>query len=448
MFLEDIVSKMEVVKSNISNNIEFENAFLDSRIVTKNSLFFAVKGENTDGNIYAKTALDNGAACVIMDDEKQYDLIDGNKILVKNTIDFIKEFGKYRFDNYSGRKIAVTGSFGKTGMKESLKSIFGEVETVYGTYGNKNNLLGVSLTGCGINDKASTIIIELGSNNVGEISELSKLIKPNIALVTNVGHAHIGRFKSLERIIFEKLSISDGLNKDGILVAPQFLKPFVPKGDYNFYSFGEAKSASIYMTEYSHKGEYILFKTSIDNTEYRFNNPYLHVASNLLGAIIVASLCGISSEKIANAISKVQIPEGHGNVIKINNMLIINDTYNAGFESIINSAESLDLIDADYKYAIYGEMGEIEGYERELYNEITQLAYTYKDINFYLVGESYLDASSLTNRKIYKEKNECALEIVNHLKEISKDKKIAIVIKASRAKKFEEILEVLKQEIK
>lgn len=447
MFLVDILKQNGIKKSNIIENIEFENAFLDSRLVNKNSLFFATSGENTDGNDYAEVALNNGAACVIMDNEDKYNKINGNKILVENTLEFLVEFGKYRFDNYKGRKIAVTGSFGKTGMKESLISIFREVETVYGTYGNKNNLLGVCLTGCGINDKASTIVIELGSNNMGEISELSKIVKPNIALVTNVGHAHIGRFKTLERIIFEKLSISDGLDKDGILVIPQKLKPFVPKGDFSFYTFGEANSASIYMSQYKHNGDHILFKTNVDDTEYRFNNPYLHVAMNLLGAILVSSLCNINSSDIVNAISKITIPEGHGNIININNVFIINDTYNAGFESIIKSCESLDLIEADNKIAIYGEMGEIEGYERDLYNEITQLAYTYKNINFYLIGESYLEASNLDNRKIYKEKDESIKDIINNIKTTTNDKKIIILIKASRAKKFETILDALKKEL-
>ncbi len=334
--------------------------------------------------------------------------------------------------------IAVTGSFGKTGMKEMLKYIFSQNERVYATEGNKNNMLGVMLTGCGIDDNAGTIIIELGSNNFGEIKELTEIVRPNTAIVTSVGHAHIGRFKTFERLLFEKMSISDGLTKDGEFIIPTKLTPFVPKGDFKFRTFGESAFSGIRITEYKHHGEYITFKTSLTEKEFRINHPYMHIAENSLCAIYAALLSGIDEEKIFAGLINYKLPKGHGSFENIGDIFLIDDSYNAGFESFIKSTESLHLINKTPKYAVYGEMGEIEGYEEELYNEITQLAFSYPDINFYLTGQSYAKAKELENRKIFLTKDDC-------IKAVKEIKNGVVIVKASRAKKFEDIVKVVKE---
>lgn len=441
MKVSDILTKLPVIKSDIVCDEEVNGAFLDSRLVHRGSLFFACCGENADGNLYAQTALDKGAAAVIMDNESIYNEVHGNKLLVNNTLEFMQQLGRYRFDelhNSNKRVIAVTGSFGKTGMKEMLKYIFSQNERVYATEGNKNNMLGVMLTGCGIDDNAGTIIIELGSNNFGEIKELTEIVRPNTAIVTSVGHAHIGRFKTFERLLFEKMSISDGLTKDGEFIIPTKLTPFVPKGDFKFRTFGESAFSGIRITEYKHHGEYITFKTSLTEKEFRINHPYMHIAENSLCAIYAALLSGIDEEKIFAGLINYKLPKGHGSFENIGDIFLIDDSYNAGFESFIKSTESLHLINKTPKYAVYGEMGEIEGYEEELYNEITQLAFSYPDINFYLTGQSYAKAKELENRKIFLTKDDC-------IKAVKEIKNGVVIVKASRAKKFEDIVKVVKE---
>lgn len=441
MKVSDILQKLTCIKSDIIDDEEVNGAFLDSRLVRSGSLFFACRGENTDGSLYAQKALDLGAAAVIMDNESIYNDIKGNKLLVENTLDFMQKLGRIRFDELhkSGKRvIAVTGSFGKTGMKEMLKYIFKEQERVYATDGNKNNMLGVMLTGCGIDDKADTVIIELGSNNFGEIKELTEIVRPNIAVVTSVGHAHIGRFKTLERLIFEKMSISDGLTKGGEFIIPTKLTPFVPKGDFKFRTFGESAFSGIRITEYKHHGEYITFKTNLTRKEFRINHPYMHIAENSLCAIYAALLSNIDEEKTARGLLEYKTAKGHGSFENIGDILLIDDSYNAGFESFIKSTESLHLMTKTPKYAVYGEMGEIEGYEEEFYNEICQLAFSYPDINFYFVGKSYAKAKELENRKIFLTKDDC----INAVKKI---KNGIIIVKASRVKKFEDIVNAIKE---
>lgn len=441
MKVSDILQKLPVIKSDIVKDEEVNGAFLDSRLVRPGSLFFACRGENADGNLYAQKSLDAGAAAVIMDNESIYNDVKGNKLLVEDTLEFMQKLGRIRFDelhNSNKRVIAVTGSFGKTGMKEMLKYIFREQERVYATDGNKNNMLGVMLTGCGIDDKAGTVIIELGSNNFGEIKELTEIVRPNIAVVTSVGHAHIGRFKTFERLIFEKMSISDGLTKGAEFIIPTKLTPFVPKGDFKFRTFGESAYSGIRITEHTHHGEYITFKTNLTKTEFRINHPYMHIAENSLCAVYAALLSNIDEEKIARGLLEYKSAKGHGSFENIGDIFLIDDSYNAGFESFIKSTESLHLMTKTPKYAVYGEMGEIEGYEEELYNEICQLAFSYPDINFYLTGESYAKAKELENRKIFLTKDDC----INAVKDI---KNGIVIVKASRAKKFEDIVKVIKE---
>lgn len=440
MKVSDILDKIEVLKYDIKEDKDINGAFLDSRLVKKDSLFFACSGENTDGNKYSQVALSLGASAVIMDNESIYNEIDGNKILVKDTLESLKILGRKRFAELhksNKRVIAVTGSFGKTGMKEMLKSIFSQNEVVYATEGNKNNMLGVLLTGCGIYSQAKTIIIELGSNSFGEIKELTDIVCPNIAIVTSVGHAHIAKFKTFERLIFEKMSISDGLAENGELIIPTQLTPFVPKGYFKFRTFGESEHSGIRITNYRHYGEYITFTTNLTNIEFRVNHPYLHVALNSLCAIYTALLSNISEDKIAEGLFQYKSVIGHGSFENVGDIFLIDDSYNAGFESIIKATESLQLINKSPKYAIYGEMGEIEGYEEAFYNEITQLAYTYPEIMFYLVGENYKKAKELENRKIFLTKEEC-------IKEIKNIRSGVVLVKASRMRKFEEIVNAIK----
>ena len=440
MKVSDISKKIPIIKSEIIKDEEVNGAFLDSRLVHAGSLFFACCGEKLDGNLYAQKALDLGAAAVIMDNESIYNEVKGNKLLVNDTLEFMQKLGKIRFDelhNSGKRVIAVTGSFGKTGMKEMLKYIYSQQERVYATEGNKNNMLGVMLTGCGIDDKAGTVIIELGSNNFGEIKELTEIVRPNIAIVTSVGHAHIGRFKTFERLIFEKMSISDGLTKGGEFIIPTKLTPFVPKGDFKFRTFGESAYSGIRITEYKHHGEYITFKTNLTKTEFRINHPYMHIAENSLCAVYAALLSNIDEEKIARGLLEYKSAKGHGSFENIGDIFLIDDSYNAGFESFITCTESLHLMTKTPKYAVYGEMGEIEGYEEEFYNEITQLAFSYPDINFYLTGKSYAKAKELENRKIFLTKDDC-------IKAVKEIKNGIIIVKASRAKKFEDIVKAIK----
>lgn len=425
-----------VIEKEIVKDADICGAFLDSRLVTENSLFFASKGVASDGNLYAADSLKKGAAAIIMTDRGIYRHTDGNKILVEDSLETMKRFGALRLKNNVGKKIAVTGSFGKTGTKEMLKHIFAANGTVYATVGNKNNELGLALTAAGIDDGAKYIILEMGTSNPGEIQSLSETAHPDTAVVVSVGLAHVGRFGGLENIIHEKLSIACGLKKGGTLIIPESLREKAPKGDYKMVTFGSG--GDFYITNLIHEGMDTVFEINKGGGKYRIKHPYEHLAQNALAAIAAAYEYGLTYDEIKCGLENFTLPIGHGNIETAGGLTIINDAYNGGFESFIRAAESLHETSFQDKYAIFGELGEIDGFESEIYKKIGSLAEIYTDVEFYLCGESYGFLKPLKNRKILSSKAECA-------QAVKVIKNGAALVKASNAYNFNEIVESLKK---
>lgn len=426
-----------VIRFDIKEDKPICGAFLDSRLVTNNSLFFAVKGDLNDGNAYAQKALEKGAAAVVMTDEEMYEKIIGNKILVSDCVETIKDFGTKRLQSVKAVKFAVTGSFGKTGAKEMLKDILSVHSCVYATVGNKNNELGLTLTGAGIDDRAKFVVLEMGSNAMGEIETLSKIAQPDVAIVVSVGLAHVGRFGSLENIIKEKLSIVAGLKKGGTLIVPEYVKNNVPNGDFKVVTFGKEQESDYYITELHHEGLTTVFRINNDDTLYKIPHIYEHLAYNSLGVIAAASSQNIPKACIVEGLSRFKLLNGHGSIEKASGLVIINDTYNAGFDSVIKCIESLDKTSFPNKYAILGELGEIEGYEEKIYSDIGKLASKFPKIQFYLCGKSYKKLKPLANRRIIDTKADC-MEALDGL-----DKGI-VFVKASNFYKFGEVVDFLK----
>lgn len=425
-----------VKESEIVEDVAIRGAFLDSRMVTGNSLFFATKGLLSDGNLYAGDALKNGVAAVIMTNKEIYRNINGNKILVEDSLETMKHFGSLRLKKTTGKKIAITGSFGKTGTKEMLKHIFSQRDCAYATVGNKNNELGLCLTASGIDDEAKYIILEMGTSSSGEIQALSEMALPDTAIVVSVGLAHVGRFGGLENIIKEKLSITCGLKKTGTLIIPETLREKTPKGEYKTVTFGLGGDFNV--TSIRHEGLDTIFRINKGGGEYRIKHPYEHLVQNSLAAIAAAFEYGLSYDEIKYGLEKFTLPIGHGNVETAGDLTIINDAYNGGLESFIRAAESLHETLFSKKYAIFGELGEIDGFESEIYKQIGDLAEIYPDIIFYLCGVGYGFLKPLKNRLIFSSKVECNQAVMTITTGV-------VLVKASNAYKFNEIVESLRK---
>ncbi len=420
--------------------ISYSNVTVDSRSVINGSIFFAFKGEKTDGHLYLEQAFSKGAVCCVITDDKYFD--DSKPmVLVKDVLGALKDLGKWNLEQFKGKRIVITGSVGKTSTKSIVSLVLSQKYKVYEAFKNFNNELGIAIVSSNINLDAEVAVFEIGTNNPGEIEALAKFLMPNIAIVTNVGHSHIGRFGNLVNLTREKLSISSGLVDGGEI----WINDTIDTSCYSFpkniklRKFGRTDDSDISLEEIT-VGKDTSFIIRYGNFRYGFkiNHPYSHFAMNALPAIGIALESGFHYEEIYRALEKFSPVEGRGEIIEKGGKLIIDDTYNAGFEAILSAIENLSKISLSDKYAILGELAEIEGFEEKLYSKLKELVEKSKDIRFYLVGENFKGFDELNNVSLFKDKREL-------MESDLLSKNGVYLVKASRSKKFEEIVEYLKK---
>jgi UDP-N-acetylmuramoyl-tripeptide--D-alanyl-D-alanine ligase len=388
-------------------SVEIEGSALDSRQVRKGMIFFACKGENVDGNRYAQAALDAGAAVVVMDDRTLYDSVQGNKILVEDTVQNILRMAKLRIKDIKATKIAITGSFGKTSTKEMIKLLLESKYKTQATEGNYNNMLGLSLTICGINDSTEMAIFEMGTNAAGEIAQLSTLVKPDIVVLTGYGYAHIGKFQGLAQVVHEKLSIVDHMNKEGrglVIAHDKFSKGLELKDKSimkELVLFGLRvkpqwlSELDLAVADEEYKGRQIHFNIWTKETEEgvaypcMINYPYIHLAENFLAAFAVGRSVGLEYADMIKLIATYETVQSRGTLTELGGLTIIDDTYNASLDAILKAVDNLAHFGNGKKYALIGEVKEIDGYESQIYDAILDKAVEYPDINFIFSGISY-----------------------------------------------------------
>lgn len=435
-----------VLRSTVQDDKEIKDFVIDSRKVTEGSCFFAFKGERTDGNLYAQKALDEGASLAVLEDEQVFDSMTGNRVLVRNSLEALKTIGSYNLSRYKGTKVAVTGSVGKTTTKELISSVLSSRKRVYTAYGNYNNELGVAVCAANLKMRTSFAVFEMGTNSAGEISALSRYIKPDIAVVTVIGHAHIGRFEGIDGLAKEKLSIIDGM-ENGTLWVHDSCRRFIGERELNGANvkyFGNDMASHIILGDINRtvNGEFY-FTAVTRNTPYCFklSHIYSHFVQNSLAAIGIGMSCGLSYTDVMKGIRNFQPESGRGKLTDIDGVRVIDDTYNAGFESVIAAMNNLAEIPADSKTAVIGEMGEIEGYEDMLYFKLIKRAKELSNVNFMFVGKGFTRFEETDNIKIIASKDEA-------MEKTAKIDGGIILFKASRSQRFEDFIKYLEKERK
>lgn len=434
-----------VLRSAISADTEITDFVIDSRKVSAGSCFVAFRGENTDGNLYAQQSVDSGAALVILEDEETFNKMSGNRVLVKSSLEALKTIGSYNLSKFKGIKVAVTGSVGKTTTKELISCVLGAKKKVYTAYGNYNNELGVAICAANMKNRSGFAVFEMGTNSTGEISALSKYIKPDVAVVTLIGHAHIGRFGSIEGLAAEKLSIIDGMSAEGTLWVHDSCRRFIGERELsrvNVRYFGTDMASHVIMGDMNRtvNGDFY-FTAVMRNTPYCFklNHIYSHFVQNSLAAIGIGMTCGLSYTEVMKGIRHFQPENGRGRITDYGTYRVIDDTYNAGFESVMSAMNNLAEISASPKTAVLGEMGEIEGYEEMLYHKLMKRAKELKDVNFIFVGKSFLKFETSENIKVTAEKEDA-------MKQVAAVDGGIFLFKASRARRFEDFIKYLQKE--
>lgn len=346
----------------------------DTRIINKGDVYIAIKGEKFDGNDFYLEALDKGASVCIL--ERDVDVSDySNKciLVVNNSLECLEKLAKYVRNNFKGKVIAITGSVGKTSTKDMIYSVVSKKYKTLKTLGNNNNNIGLPLTILRLKDE-EVMILEMGMNHFNEIKYLSDIAKPDIAIITNIGTAHIGNLGSRENILKAKLEILSGLKNDGKLIVNN------DNDMLHNYSLGKENVVTIGINNFStYMADNIVYNDNsvsfkIDNYDYNVGISSAVFVYNSLMAYAVGKELGISLALIAQGISDFELT-GNRLEIKKNEkgVTIIDDTYNASYDSVKASLAMLKSRKEKRKIVVLGDILELGSYSEKIHRDLAKI---------------------------------------------------------------------------
>lgn len=419
------------------STIEVKNITIDSRLVTKDSTYIAIKGEVNNGNHFYQDVIKKGCKFLILSEEPaNLNDFDGTIIIVKDTIQTIQTLANLKRKKLSLKVIAITGSVGKTSTKDIVASVASVKYKTYKTKGNYNNHIGVPLTILGVTDE-EVLIVEMGMNHLGEISLLSKIAMPDIAIITNIGSAHIGNLGSRENILKAKLEILDGLigsvliiNYDNdmlIKVYPKLKEKYQVKTVSLSNSLADYTATNIQQDIFQS-----IFDIQNHTTNIKVNIGGDAFIYNALIAYATGKVLNIEDSLIKEGINKFRLTEGRlTKKMSKSGLVIIDDTYNASYDSMTSSLELLGKVKNMRKVAILGDMLELGNYTKEFHEKVGKEVVNNNIDLLITVGEkSLLIASSALENKFQKEKihsfktNE---DCINHIKPLLEKNDIILV---------------------
>ncbi|CCY99462.1 uDP-N-acetylmuramoyl-tripeptide--D-alanyl-D-alanine ligase [Clostridium sp. CAG:793] len=421
-------------------DLDIQNFEKDTRIIQKGDMYVAIKGEKFDGNDFYKDAINKGAVACLMSKEPDEKI--GSIVLVENTVKAIQQIAAYKRSQVDIPVVAVTGSVGKTSTKDIVAAVMSQKYKVLKTQGNLNNDIGLPFTLLKLHDE-NAIVVEMGMNHFGEISLLTSIAKPTLAIITNIGTAHIGNLGSRENILKAKLEILEGLQGNSVIINNDndLLSDWAEKNKekYNIITYGINNKNSKYVAEDIHSYE--------DRSEYRIDGKEVvvpvggeHFVLNSLCAIAVGRYFDIPMAKITEGISGFELTKGRMEIEKAKcGASIINDTYNANYDSMKAAIEYLEKIEGKRKIAVLGDMKELGEYSESLHRKVGEEV---KNIDILItIGElaKCIEETADVREMLHFDNNESALE---YLKKIMKKDDI-ILLKASNSMKFGDIAKEL-----
>ena len=425
----------------------------DTRTIKKNDLFISLKSETNDGIKYITEAFEKGAIGCITEYNIPDEVIRNNNdkliIKVKDIIKAIQEIAKYKRSLFNIPVVAVTGSVGKTSTKDMIANVTSQKYNVNKTQGNFNNHIGVPLTILSWDENTEAAVVEMGMNHRGEISALTNIAKPTLATITNVGTAHIGNLGSRENILKAKLEIMEGLPDNGKIIINNdndLLNNCDTKQHkritYGIRNESDFKAKDIILNESCSK-----FKININNKEYTVEVPVAgeHFIYNSLCAIAIGRELNIDMDEIIKGIKNFELTAKRNEIIEINNIKIINDYYNASYDSMKASIEVLARVESKRKIAILGDMLELGEFSQELHRKVGKEVEKNKIDILITVGCLAKDIADEAKKQGTKEvfSFNTNTECINNLKEIIRAGD-AVLLKASNRMNFGEISEFIK----
>lgn len=340
---------------------QYPEVSTDTRNSPKDSIFFALKGANFNGNEYAEKAIDSGCSYAIVDEPKY--ATRPNIILVEDCLDTLQKLANHHRKQLKTPVIGITGTNGKTTTKELITSVLSQEYNVLATQGNLNNHIGVPLTLLRIKKEHEIAIIEMGASHVGEIKVLSEMAMPNYGVITNIGHAHIEGFGSYENVIKAKGELYEYIRstRDG--------KIFIDYDNSLLREMSEGITSIYYGLEEDLfiSGKVLSIRPFLE-FEWKFGSRRNKVKTNLIGeynlsnalaAITIGKYLGVKASLICKAIEEYQPTNNRSQLKETDKNMLIIDAYNANPTSMHAALENFDHMDVNHKVLILGDMKEL-----------------------------------------------------------------------------------------
>lgn len=419
----------------------------DTRTLNKGDTYIGIKGDSFDGNVFYLDAFKNGAKVCILEESYLSNLKDTNEtiVIVKDSIDALKKLAIAKLKKNNVKVIGITGSIGKTSTRDIIYSVVSKKYKALVTEKNYNNHIGLPLTILRLKDE-EVLVLEMGMNNLGEIKYLSDIAKPDIAVITNVHEVHIENLKSIDNILKAKLEIISGLKPEGYLI--------INNDDENLHNIN-IENINIKTVGIKNNSNYNAiindnynYKVNIRDKKLFFINKVgteAYILNGLL-AIAVGDILNIDNSDIQKGIEEYNLTESRLEKFKTKkNIYLIDDSYNASTNSMINGIEYLLNEKSNRKIAILGDINELGNQSERLHKQVGEYLLKNPVDLLITIGKHSKNISDIAKAKINdsyhfetKEKGK------QFIKKILKPEDV-VLVKASNGNKFIEIVEYIKE---
>ncbi|MCD8038499.1 MAG: UDP-N-acetylmuramoyl-tripeptide--D-alanyl-D-alanine ligase [Lachnospiraceae bacterium] len=428
---------------------------IDSRKVQKGFVFIAAPGARVDGHSFIDSAFEKGALGVVC--EKAPENPKGAYILVKDSFQALKDMAEFYLSGLDTRVVGITGSVGKTGTKEFTASVLAQGYRVQKTEGNFNNEVGLPLTVLGLSQDCEAAVLEMGISDFGEMHRLSKIAKPDICVITNIGQCHLEKLGTRDGILKAKTEIFDFMKENGRVCLngddDRLASVTQVRGGEPLFFGLDGSRCAVYADGYENRGldgssVAIHINTPQLKSDFRAEIPIpgAHMVYNALAAAAVGALLGLDAEQIRRGIEAVQSVGGRSNIIHGERFTVIDDCYNANPVSVKAALDLLNLSDlavSPRRVAVLGDMFELGENERQLHAQVGSYAAGLEIQVLICVGdlcrsmyEAALSAKNEGMSVYYFEDKESALDGFEGIL----NEKDTVLVKASHGMHFEEVV--------
>ena len=388
----------EFIKDKKLNKLKTFNVSTNSKKNNKNKIFFGIKGKKFNGNDFADEALNHGANIAIVQKTKKNRK---KKIKVKNTLNLLTQISRKVRASSNAYQVAITGSAGKTSLKELLGQCLKKNYPTIFSSSSYNNKFGLPISLANLKKNTIYGIFEIGMDKKGEIDYLSKIINPDIGVITNISYAHAKNFASLFDIAKAKSEIINNINTNGTLILNKddkffnFFSKIANKNNLKIVSFGKHKSSNIKLHKIKKSKSSSLLEINVNSKIYKFkvNNNLLSSMDNILASLAVLKSLMLIDKLNVNFFSTYKIPIGRGNINKIifdNKIInILDESYNSNPLSLkfsINKFNNLQ-IDPKKKFLLLGDMLELGKFSKKLHIDAAEAINKSKFNKLYVYGK-------------------------------------------------------------